>query len=234
MNKVIYDKGQIKIINKESNSTRGVLSYADRITLETLINKYMLYKTKFKAEVSYKYMNESEKLNKFINEHNVEDYYMSQLEDNRQEVFKNLYDHVMIPEEFRNKLSNGQILNILDAFEYYSSNKLKNASEVPINALELNYWFTQHILMEIGILLYRNGYEQIPIEVGDFVTTYYSIMNSTGNTLSFPHSNIESGKETKELLINTLLKRYHNKIDTYIRLEVKEEKNDYSIRTCYN
>ena len=219
MNKVIYDKGQIKIINKESNPSRGVLSFTDRLTLETLVKKYMHYKTLLHGDITKTFIDEQETLNKFINENNAEDYYIAKLEDNKSEFLENLFDYAMITPILRHKVSNDQVLGILDSFEYDLSNKLKNVYKWPIKPLELNYWFTQCYIKAIIELLYRNGYEQIPIEIGDFIVTYYNIISSTGNNITFPKDNKEAGVELRGLFYNTLLSRYTPKINIYVRIE---------------
>ena len=219
MNKVIYEKGQIKIINKESNPSRGVLSFTDRLTLETLVKKYMYYKTLLHGDITKTFIDEQETLNKFINENNAEDYYIAKLEDNKSEFLENLFDYAMITPILRHKVSNDQVLGILDSFEYDLSNKLKNVYKCPIKPLELNYWFTQYYIKTIVELLYRNGYEQIPIEIGDFIITYYNIINSSGNTITFHKDNKEAGIDLRILFNNTLLSRYAHKINTYVRIE---------------
>lgn len=219
MNKVIYEKGQVKIINKESNPSRGVLSFTDRLTLETLVKKYMHYKTLLHGDITKTFIDEQETLNKFINENNVEDYYIAKLEDNRTSFLNIIMDYNGISAEDRVKASNSAILFVLDNIEYNLSINDKDTLEWPIKLLELNYWFTQCYIKAIVELLYRNGYEQIPIEIGDFIVTYYNIISSTGNTITFPKDNIEAGVELRGLFYNTLLSRYTPKINTYVRIE---------------
>ena len=219
MNKVIYDKGQIKIINKESNPFRGVLSFTDRLTLETLVKKYINYKTLLHGEIVKTFIDERETLNKFINENNAEDYYIAKLEDNRTSFLNIIMDYTGISAEDRVKASNDAILFVLDNIEYNLSINDKNTLEWPIKPLELNYWFTQCYIKAIIELLYRNGYEQIPIEIGDFIVTYYNIISGTGNTITFPKDNKEAGVELRGLFYNTLLSRYTPKINIYVRIE---------------
>ena len=56
------------------------------------------------------------------------------------------------------------------------------------------------------------------IEIGDFIVTYYNIISSTGNTITFPKDNKEAGKDLRILFNNTLLARYAHKINTYVRI----------------
>lgn len=218
MNKVIYEKGQIKIINKESNPSRGVLSFTDRLTLETLVKKYMHYKTLLHGEITKTFIDERETLNKFINENNVEDYYTAKLEDEKDIFINNVVSYAGVSFIDCFKASSDAILFILDIIEYDLSVNDKNAYKCPIKPLELNYWFTQYYIKAIVELLYRNGYEQIPIEIGDFIVTYYNIISSTGNTITFPKDNDQAGKDLRILFNNTLLARYAHKINTYVRI----------------
>ena len=217
---VIRKHGNIRYINDDN--TMRKLVFTDRLLIQLLVNDYFKYMGRFRSDIVSNYS----KLNEDISNEDVDalvEEYSSKADDTMLNFFEKLA--VAIRATSMPLLSDyNASLSALTYFEAKYQARDRNALNSGITPLELNYRFTREILKAISCILYENGFEELPISLGDFVNIVNSIQKSGDKTLTFPSNNKKTGYETEILLQSVLLPTYLDRISDYIIIKGDDRK----------
>lgn len=217
---VIRKYGNIRYINDDN--TMRKLVFTDRLLIQLLINDYFKYTGRFRSDIVSNYS----KLNEDISNSDVDalvEEYSAKADDTMLNFFEKLA--ITIRATSMPLLSDyNASLSALTYFEAKYQARDRNALNSGITPLELNYRFTREILKAISCILYENGFEELPINLGDFVNIVNSIQKSGDKTLTFPSNNKKTGYETEILLQSVLLPTYLDRISDYIIIKGDDRK----------
>lgn len=217
---VIRKYGNIRYINDDN--TMRKLVFTDRLLIQLLINDYFKYMGRFRSDIVSNYS----KLNEDISNSDVDalvEEYSAKADDTMLNFFEKLA--IAIRATSMPLLSDyNASLSALTYFEARYQARDRNALNSGITPLELNYRFTREILKAISCILYENGFEELPISLGDFVNIVNSIQKSGDKTLTFPSNNKKTGYETEILLQSVLLPTYLDRISNYIIIKGDDRK----------
>ena len=217
---VIRKYGNIRHINDDN--TMRKLVFTDRLLIQLLVNDYFKYMGRFRSDIVSNYS----KLNEDISNSDVDalvEEYSAKADDTMLNFFEKLA--VAIRATSMPLLSDyNASLSALTYFEVKYQARDRNALNSGITPLELNYRFTREILKAISCILYENGFEELPINLGDFVNIVNSIQKSGDKTLTFPSNNKKTGYETEILLQSVLLPTYLDRISNYIIIKGDDRK----------
>lgn len=219
---VIRKHGNIRYINDEK--TLRKLVFTDRLLIQLLVNDYFKYMGRFRSDIVSNYS----KLNEDISNSDVDalvEKYSAKADDTMLNFFEKLA--IAIRTTSMPLLSDyNASLSALTYFEAKYQARDRNALNSGITPLELNYRFTREILKAISCILYENGFEELPINSGDFVNIVNSIQKSGDKTLTFPSNNKKTGYETEILLQSVLLPTYLDRISNYIIIKGDDRNDD--------
>lgn len=217
---VIRKYGNIRYINDDN--TMRKLVFTDRLLIQLLVNDYFKYMGRFRSDIVSNYS----KLNEDISNSDVDalvEEYSAKADDTMLNFFEKLA--IAIRATSMPLLSDyNASLSALTYFEAKYQARDRNALNSGITPLELNYRFTREILKAISCILYENGFEELPINLGDFVNIVNSIQKSGDKTLTFPSNNKKTGYETEILLQSVLLPTYLDRISNYIIIKGDDRK----------
>ena len=217
---VIRKYGNIRYINDDNVMRK--LVFTDRLLIQLLVNDYFKYMGRFRSDIVSNYS----KLNEDISNSDVDalvEEYSSKADDTMLSFFEKLA--IAIRATSMPLLSDyNASLSALTYFEAKYQARDRNALNSGITPLELNYRFTREILKAISCILYENGFEELPISLGDFVNIVNSIQKSGDKTLTFPSNNKKTGYETEILLQSVLLPTYLDRISNYIIIKGDDRK----------
>ena len=209
---VIRKHGNIRYINDDN--TLRKLVYTDRLLIQLLVNDYFKYMGRFRSDIVSDYS----KLNEDLSNDDVDalvEEYSTKADESTIKFFEKLAVAIRITSMPLLSDYNAS-LSALTYFESKYQLRDRNALNSGITPLELNYRFTREILKAISCILYDNGFEELPINLGDFVNIINSIQKLGDNTLTFPSNNKKTGYETEILLQSVLLPTYLDRISDYI------------------
>lgn len=217
---VIRKHGNIRYINDEK--TLRKLVFTDRLLIQLLVNDYFKYMGRFRSDIVSDYSKLNEDLSNADVDALVEEF-VTKADETTSKFFEKLA--VAIRATSMPLLSDyNASLSALTYFESKYQARDKNALNSGIKPLELNYRFTREILKAISCILYENGFEELPINLGDFVNIVNSIHKSGDMTLTFPSNNKKTGYETEILLQSVLLPTYLDRISDYIIIKGDDRK----------
>lgn len=209
---VIRKYGNIRYV-KDDNALRKLV-YTDRLLIQLLINDYFKYMGRFRSDIISDYS----KLNEDLSNDDVDalvEEYATKADETTSKFFEKLAVAIRITSMPLLSDYNAS-LSALTYFEAKYQLRDRNALNSGITPLELNYRFTREILKAISCILYENGFEELPINLGDFVNIINSIQKLGDKTLTFPSNNKKTGYETEILLQSVLLPTYLDRISDYI------------------
>lgn len=209
---VIRKHGNIRYINDDN--TLRKLVYTDRLLIQLLVNDYFKYMGRFRSDIVSNYS----KLNEDLSNDDVDtlvEEYATKADETIGKFFEKLAVAIRITSMPLLSDYNAS-LSALTYFEAKYQLRDRNALNSGITPLELNYRFTREILKAISCILYDNGFEELPINLGDFVNIINSIQKLGDKTLTFPSNNKKTGYETEILLQSVLLPTYLDRISDYV------------------
>lgn len=209
---VIRKHGEIRYI-KDDNALRKLV-YTDRLLIQLLVNDYFKYMGRFRSDIVSDYS----KLNEDISNDDVDalvEEYAAKADESTGKFFEKLAVAIRVT-QMPLLMDYNASLSALTYFEAKYQARDRNALNSGIKPLELNYRFTREILKAISCILYENGFEELPINLGDLVNIINSIQKLGDKTLTFPSNNKKTGYETEILLQSILLPSYTDRIKDYI------------------
>lgn len=209
---VIRKHGNIRYIN-DDNALRKLV-YTDRLLIQLLINDYFKYMGRFRSDIVSDYSKLNEDLSNADVDALVEEY-ANKADETAGRFFEKLAVAIRVT-QVSLLMDYNASLSALTYFEAKYQLRDRNALNSGITPLELNYRFTREILKAISCILYENGFEELPINLGDFVNVINSIQKLGDKTFTFPSNNKKTGYETEILLQSVLLPTYLDRIKDYI------------------
>lgn len=209
---VIRKHGNIRYIN-DDNALRKLV-FTDRLLIQLLVNDYFKYMGRFRSDIVSNYSKLNEDLSNTDIDVLVEEY-ATKADKTTGKFFEKLAVAIRVTQASLLMDYNAS-LSALTYFEAKYQARDRNALNSGITPLELNYRFTREILKAISCILYENGFEELPINLGDLVNIVNSIQKSGDKTLTFPSNNKKTGYETEILLQSILLPTYLDRISDYI------------------
>jgi hypothetical protein len=209
---VIRKYGNIRYV-KDDNALRKLV-YTDRLLIQLLVNDYFKYMGRFRSDIVSDYSKLNEDLSNTDVDALVEEY-ATKADETTSKFFEKLAVAIRVT-QVSLLMDYNASLSALTYFEAKYQARDRNALNSGITPLELNYRFTREILKAISCILYENGFEELPINLGDLANIINSIQKLGDKTLTFPSNNKKTGYETEILLQSILIPTYLDRIKDYI------------------